>query len=60
LEKTELKAKPRQTPLEVFEKEILQRDSILEKGIQKISFNDKTYILDERNLERKKSGVKYG
>jgi len=44
----------------VFEKEILQRDSILEKGIQKISFNDKTYILDERNMERNKNGVKNG
>ena len=58
MEKTELKGKPKQTPLEVFEKEITQRDSILEKGIQQISFNNKTYILDERKLERNKNGVK--
>jgi len=56
----ELKGKPKQTPLQVFEKEILKRDSILPRGIQKISFNDKTYILDERNLERKKNGVNNG
>jgi len=42
----------------VFEKEILQRDNILYRGIHRISFNDKTYILDERNLKRNKNGVK--
>ena len=56
----ELEGKPKQTPLEVFEKEILLRDNILSRGIQKISFNDKTYILDERNLKRKKNGVNNG
>ena len=56
----ELEGKPKQTPLEVFEKEILLRDNILSRGIQKISFNDKTYILDEKNLKRKKNGVKNG
>jgi len=44
----------------VFQKEILQQDNILERGIQKISFNNKTYTLDERNLERKKNGVNDG
>ncbi len=59
LEKTESKVK--QTPLEVFEKEINQSDNILDilKGsIQRVSFNDKKYILDERKIVRKKSGVK--
>ena len=55
-----LEGKPKQTPLEVFEKEILLRDNILSRGIQKISFNDKTYILDERKLKRKKNGVNNG
>lgn len=56
----ELKGKPKQTPLEVFEKEVLLRDNILNRGISKISFNEKTYTLDERNLERNKNGVKNG
>jgi len=56
----ELKAKSKQTPLEVFYKEATGRDSILERGIQKISFGDKSYTLDERNLIRNKNGVNYG
>jgi len=59
LEKTESTVK--QTPLEVFKKEVNQSDNILDilkGGIQRVSFNDKKYILDERKIVRNKNGVK--
>jgi len=56
----ELKAKPKQTPLDVFHKEVIGRDSILERGVHRVSFGNKNYILDERNLIRNKNGVNYG
>ena len=59
MEKTESTVK--QTPLEVFKKEVNQSDNILDilkGGIQRVSFNDKKYILDERKIVRNKNGVK--
>lgn len=56
----ELKEKKKLSPLEVFRREILQRDNILKNGVIRVSFNDKKYTLDERNFERKKNGVKDG